>query len=198
MNIPFQAWVLRANVASFTAGCRILPSHTPRFGDLIKIQQADLCLFGLLVDVRIQDDLAVRQLILVDNLEPEVVLDQRENRLTPLEIEVVTVGYRRGGGRIVYGLAPQPPLSLDALAVADDADLRAFTARLDYLSRLLDTRNIPADELLLAHLSQAAAARTPETRRDFLVKAGRELARLLNHDLLRLETLLRRLWAVSN
>jgi hypothetical protein len=198
MTDLFQAWVLRANVAGFTAGCRFLPAHTPRFGDLIKIQQAELCLFGLLVDVRAQDDLAVRQLILVDKLEPEVVLDQRENRLTPLEIDVVTVGYRRGGGRIVYGLAPQPPLSLDALTVADDADLRAFTVRLDYLSLLLETRNISADELLLAHLSRAAAARATEVRYRFLVEAGRELARLLTHDLRRLETLLCRLRVAAN
>jgi hypothetical protein len=194
----FQAWVLRANVAGFTAGCRFLPAHTPRFGDLIKVQLAELCLFGLLVDVRAQDDLAVRQLILVDQLEPEVVLDQRENRLTPLEIDVVTVGYRRGGERVMYGLAPQPPLSLDALTVADDADLRAFTARLDYLPLLLETRQIPADELLVAHLSRAVAARTVEARYHFLVEAGRELARLLTHDLRRLETLLCRLRVAAN
>jgi hypothetical protein len=198
MEDSFQAWVLRASVSGFTAGCKLLPPDTPRFGHLLKVQQAGLCLFGLLTDVRVRDDLAVRQLILVGNLEREVVLDQRENRLVPLEIDVVTVGYRIGGERVVYGLAPQPPLSLDALTVADDADLRAFTTRLDYLSLLLVTRGVPADELLVAHLSQAAVARPPEARRDFLVGAGQELARLLNHDLRRLETLLRRLRAAAN
>ncbi|GAB4447258.1 MAG: hypothetical protein Kow0031_29810 [Anaerolineae bacterium] len=198
MNQPFQAWVLRASVGGFIAGCKLLPPDTPRFGNLMKVQQADLCLFGLLTDVQVRDDLAARQLILVGNLEREVVLDQRENRLVPLEISVVTVGYRSGGGRVMYGLAPQPPLSLDALTVADAAELRAFTHRLDYLPLLLETRGVSVDELLLAHLSQAAAARAPDARYDFLVGAGRELARLLHHDLRRLETLLRRLRAAIN
>jgi hypothetical protein len=40
-------------------------------------------LFGLIYDVIMQDDPLTRKLILADVLEPELVFDQRENRLTP-------------------------------------------------------------------------------------------------------------------
>ncbi len=56
----FKAWVLRAGVAGFTAGCRVLKPDAPQFGNLIKVRQAGLCLFGLLYDVSVKDDLAAR------------------------------------------------------------------------------------------------------------------------------------------
>jgi hypothetical protein len=45
--------------------------------------------------------------------------------------------------------------------------------------------------LLVAHLRMAAAARPPAQRQFFLEDAGRELARLLGGDLLRLDAILR-------
>ena len=61
------------------------------------------------------------------------------------------------------------------------------------LELVLNAANIPADELLIANLQRASLARPPETRRQFLLAAGRELARLLSHDLVRLESILRRI-----
>jgi len=57
---------------------------------------------------------------------------------------------------------------------------------------VLDNRDLPADELLAAHLRYAAEARGPSGR-DFLLEAGRALASLLALDLTRLEGLLRRI-----
>ena len=64
---------------------------------------------------------------------------------------------------------------------------------LTYLHLVFSTPHAPADELLAAHLVRAAAVRTPEARYPFLVRAGRELVRLLGSDLFRLEGLLKRL-----
>jgi len=71
--------------------------------------------------------------------------------------------------------------------------MRAFTARFDYFRLVLEAREVPADELLAASLRAAAAARPASEREAFLVEAGRELARLLAGDPVRLEGLLRRL-----
>lgn len=187
----FTAWILRAGTAGFTAGCKTLLPDVPHFGDLV-LAHSSFSLFGLIYDVRYRDDLVVRQLALADALEPEQVLDQRENRLAPVELDILTVGYRVNG-EIMQGLSPQPPLCLDTLRVCDEAEWRAFTVSLAYLHRVLATVQTPADELLATHLVRAAATYAPEGRYRFLVGAGRELARLLGGDLIRLERLLKRI-----
>jgi hypothetical protein len=187
-------WVLRSSTVGFAVGCRVLQPNVPQFGDLVKVLLPDdLTVFGLIYDVQVKDDAAVRQLILAGEMEPEQMLDQRENRLVPIELSVLIVGYQRGHQPPAQGLPPQPPISLDSLSLGDDSDLRRFTEQLDYLRLVLTAAQIPADELIIANLQRAAAARPPETRRQFLLSAGRELARLLSFDLVRLDGILRRI-----
>lgn len=185
-------WVLRASTAGFVVGCRVLQPNVPQFGDLVKVPLYEASIFGLIYDVQVRDDPAVRQLILAGEMEPEAVLDQRENRLVPIEIGVLAVGYQQGK-RIFQGLPPQPPLSLDTLFLCDSSELRVFTAELHYLQLVLNARQLPADELLVANLRRVADAHPPETRRQFLLSAGRQLSRLLNRDLIRLDTILQRI-----
>jgi hypothetical protein len=186
-------WVLRASTVGFVVGCRVLQPSVPQFGDLVKVPLPDeIDIFGLIYNVQVQDDPAVRQLILVGDMEPEAILDQRENRLVPIEISVLVVGYQ-WQKRIIQGLPPQPPLSLDMLILCDDTDLQTFTSNLDYLRLVLNSPQIPADEVLITNLRRVAAAYPPELRYQFLLNAGRELARLLNFDLVRLDSILRRI-----
>ena len=84
-------------------------------------------------------------------------------------------------------------MTLDWLYQCSDEEVRAFTARFDYFRLVLEAREVPVDELLAASLRDAAAARPEGERETFLVEAGRELARLLAGDPVRLEGLLRRL-----
>jgi hypothetical protein len=187
-------WVLRSSTVGFAVGCRVLQPSVPQFGNLVKVPLPEgLTIFGLIYDVQVKDDPAVRQLILVGEMEPEAILDQRENRLLPIELSVLVVGYQWAGEKPVQGMPPQPPISLDYLALGDDADVRIFTEQLDYLRLVLNAAHIPSDELLIANLQYAAAVRPAETRRAFLVRAGRELARLLSYDLVRLDGILRRI-----
>lgn len=196
--------VLRSSTVSFTVGCSIpspeSESNTPDFGDLVQVAlPKDLTVFGLIYDVRIQDDAAVRQVILAKALEPAQMRDQLENRLGLLEISVLAVGYQRHN-TIIQGLPPQPPITLDSLIRCDETALRKFTGtdqenifQLDYIRLVLNAAQVPADELLVANLTQIAAAHPPELRRKFLIDAGRELARLLSYDLVRLDGILRRI-----
>jgi hypothetical protein len=193
-------WVLRASTVGFAVGCRVLPrelqheTNLPSFGDLVKVPLPDgVAIFGLIYDVQVRDDPAVRQLILAGDLEAEMMRDQRENRLVPVELSVLVVGYQREGEPPIQGLPPQPPISLDSLTLCEEADMLAFTEQLDYLRLVLNAVQIPCDELLIANLRRAAAVRPPEIRRQFLLDAGRELARLLSFDLVRLDGILRRI-----
>jgi len=187
-------WVLRAGTVGFTVGCRVLQPSVPQFGNLVKVPlpNDDTHIFGLIYDVQVQDDPAVRQLILAGELRSEVVQDQRENRLVPIEVSVLVVGYEQGE-EIRQGLPPQPPVSLDEMKMGDESDIRTFTQRLDYLRLVLNAGQIPSDELLVAHLRQAAATHSGEARDRFLLGVGRELARLLSFDLVRLDGILQRI-----
>ena len=56
----------------------------------------------------------MRQLVTAVGVDESVIADNRLNRNVPLEMSVLTVGYRQGG-RISHMLPPRPPLSLDVI-----------------------------------------------------------------------------------
>ncbi len=193
--------VLRAGTRGFTIGCEVMRPDIPAFGSFVRAdgQAPGSAIYGLIYDVSIDDDLFARQFIGAGTPE-EVVLDQRRNRQVPIEVSVLAVGGTvgrpapAGGGETIrHSLPAQPPVALDWLYQCSDAEVRAFTARFDYFRLVLEAREVPADELLAASLRAAAAARPEDERETFLVEAGRELARLLAGDPVRLEGLLRRL-----
>jgi hypothetical protein len=90
-------------------------------------------------------------------------------------------------------LPPQPPITLDLVTECDDAEMQAFTSRLDFFRLILDCNDAPCDELLAASIRLAADARPEGQREFFRVSCGHELARLMAKDAMRLENLLRRI-----
>lgn len=190
--------VLRADIRGFVIASRIPEPDVPTFGTFVRapIQQAQAWLIGLVYDIRLQDDPFLRGLAatLVEG-QPgvdEVIADQREVRLLPVEISVTAVGYY-DGRRYHYGLPPQPPMILHRITVCDPDEVRQITAAPDCLRLLLEGRDIPTDELIAVALTRAAALRPADEREPYLLDAARYLARRLAHEPLRLETLLQRL-----
>ncbi len=185
--------VLRASTTDFVVGCRLLKDDTPQFGEFVKVAITEQTnIIGLIYDVSISDDPAVRQLILSGTLESETILDQRENRLVPIAVSVLIVGFQRDE-QFVQALPPQPPISLEALHLCTIDEIVAFTENLDFLRLVFNAPNIPADDLAVACLSRAAKLRAPEIRRQYLVNAGKHIARLLFDDMLRLDSILQQL-----
>jgi hypothetical protein len=183
--------VLRSSTASFTIGTKTLAAEVPRFGGFVKVPAPDGCdVIGLIYDVVMDDDLFARQLIGADVSE-EYIADQRQNRQVPIEISVLVVGHVRDGRMYQY-LPAQPPIALDQIMTCSSDELIRFTEELTYFRTVLNAKDVPADELLAASLRSAAAARG-SAGRDFLIRAGRELSRLLAFDAVRLEGLLRRI-----
>lgn len=185
--------VLRASTRGFAIGCAVMQPDIPAFGSFVRAegQAPGSAIYGLIYDVSLEDDPFVRQFISADPPE-EVVRDQRENRQVPIEVSVLAVGCSDGES-IRHCLPAQPPVTLDWLYQCADDEVRAFTSRFGYFRLILESREMPTDELLAASLRVAAAARAESERAPFLIEAGRELARLLAGDPVRLEGLLRRL-----
>ena len=107
-------------------------------------------------------------------------------------MSVLAICYRNDDG-FIHDLPPQPPITLDRISPCDAAEVRTFTERLYYLRLILFAPDVPADELIAVSLRVAADCQPAEDRERFLRTAGRELAKLLNRDLARLEKLLKRL-----
>ncbi len=187
--------VLRASTGGFCVGCRTLEAELPRFGSLVRAEpNGGGAVYGLIYDVRVDDDPFVRQLIAAGDLTTEYVEDQRQRRQVPVEVNVLVVGGRERDGRVYHHLPPQPPATLSWAEVCPPDEIRQFGQQLDFLSTVLNATDAPADELAAASLRQMAAGQGDSGReRDYLVNAGRELARLLSREPVRLNGILQRM-----
>ncbi|HDN78914.1 MAG TPA: hypothetical protein ENG33_00445 [Chloroflexi bacterium] len=185
--------ILQSSTTQFTAGCRILLRDIPSFGSFVKVNAQDGSrIYGLIYNVAIQDDPMVRQLIVSPELADEYMKDQRENRQVPVELSVLVVGYERDGV-IRQELPPQPPVTLSPVETCDDEEIREFARTgFDFIRTILNAPNIPAEEVLVVALRRAAQTQG-SAGRQFLLEAGRELAKLLSQDMVRLEAILRKL-----
>jgi hypothetical protein len=168
----------------------------PEFGAFVKVAQGNAPLrgvriTGLIYDVQFVDDPLVRQIITADSMPEELRQDQSQ-RLAPIEISVMVVGFVRQG-QVYQHLPPQPPETLYEIVTCAPGEVVAFTQQFTFLRTILNAKDAPADELAAASLRLAAAARPESERRAFLLDAGRELARLLSADPVRLEGILRRI-----
>jgi hypothetical protein len=176
--------VLRASTAGFAVGSRVNQLSGPSFGCLVKAQplDSDEAIFGLVYDMHIDDDPLVRRLILAEKPRTSVIEDQRNNRLLPIEMSVLTVGYTLSG-TLHHGLPPRPPLNLDPvhLCVGQD-EISDFTERLSYLRLILRAVGtpVPVDQLLVAHIRQTYEQRGQDAA--WALRTVRELITLLRND----------------
>ena len=192
MELPVGR-IIRSSTTRFAVGCQVLRPQVPAFGSLVKVPAMEEDqIYGLIHDVRMEDDPFVRQMAVTEGVPAEYIEDQRHNRQVPIEVGVLVVGYWHAD-KITQRLPPQPPLSLDVIYTCAPEELVAFTGQFDYFRLVLDSRDLPADELLAANLRYAAEARGDGAKSEFLVSSGRELARLLAMDLYRLDAILRRI-----
>ena len=151
--------VLRASTAGFAIGSRVGQLSVPSFGCLVKAQPLEEreAIYGLIYNMYIDDDPLVRRLVLAEEPVQSVIEDQRSNRLLPIEMSVLTIGYRLNG-ELRQGLPPRPPLNLDPVyMIQNPEEVREFTESSSYLRLILGTAEgqIPVDQLLAAHIQQA-------------------------------------------
>ena len=173
--------LLRASTTGFVIGCRVSQNDSPAFGSLVKAPlETNLQIYGLIYDMHIDDDGLVRQLVTAGTTDESIIADNRLNRNVPLEMSVITVGYRQGN-RISHMLPPRPPLSLDVIHLCSPAELCEFSSvgRFGYFRHVLRAADLPAGELLAAHLQQAQAAHGDN---EWLGAATHELITLLRDD----------------
>jgi len=122
----------------------------------------------------------VRQLVTAENVSQEVIRDNRERRIVPVEMSVLTVGYEQNG-KVLHLLPPRPPLSLDVIHLCSDAELVKFTSagRFGYFRHVLQAKDIPIGEVLAAHILEVKL-KTKNVK--WVEEAVQELITLLRDD----------------
>ncbi|MBN2387094.1 MAG: hypothetical protein JXB85_08740 [Anaerolineales bacterium] len=173
--------LLRASTTGFVAGCSVSQLKAPSFGALVRAPlDDDYQIYGLIYDIHITDDGLVRQLVTAEQVDAATVADSRVNRIVPVEMAVLAVGYEQGG-RVSHLLPPRPPLSLDVIYLCSDVELARFTGagRFGYFRHILRATDVAIGEVLAAHVQQATAAHRDQA---WAEKATRELITLLRDD----------------
>jgi hypothetical protein len=198
MNVEIEIGrLLRASTSGFVVGCRVSQLEAPVFGGLVRVPlEQDYQIYGLIYDIHIDDDGLVRQLVTTEGVDENIIADNRINRNVPLEMSVLSVGYRQKG-RISHLLPPRPPLSLDRILSCEADELRQFTqaGRFGYFRHVLRQADLPVGELLAAHLQQASQAHAQAGNSAWMQAATQELITLLRDDYI---TLMRVLSALSD
>lgn len=191
-DVPMIGRVLRASTTGFECGTRSSDLDEPSFGAFVQVRRRNdpTIIIGLIYAIRIDDDPLVRQLIMANNINTATIRDQRENRMVPVEISVITVGCIEDNVPL-YTLPPRPPISLDPVYLCDSEMIYTFTERFDFFRLVLQAAQVPSEELLAAALRLAASVRPRNEQTNYLIRAGQRLAQLLSADLLRLNHLLR-------
>lgn len=185
--------VLRASTRGLSCGthsARINERHD--FGALVKAPIANnpaIEAIGVIYAVEIKDDLLISELVMAEAVDSNVMRDQLENRIIPVEISVLNIGYHYDG-HYVHSLPPRPPMSLAEVRLCNVDEVFDFTRRADFFRLILNAAEVPSDDLLAAVLRYASNAYHPDERYAFLVEAGRQVARLLSGDMKRLSSIL--------
>jgi hypothetical protein len=185
--------VLSSGATEFLFGC-VGPQGGPlRLGAFVQAETGAECAVGIVADIRVVDDAFARQLVAGD-AKPDYIQEQRDRRLTPLEVRALSAGYFLPGGEVFHRLPPRPPSALEAVYPCDPERVRAFLRgagggwNFSFLSILIAAG--ASNEVLAECVWQAVAAQPVDPQGRFRQEAARELTRLLSVDLQRLYSLL--------
>jgi len=173
--------LLRSSTPKFVVGCQVKQLDSPGFGSLVRVPVDEYYqVYGLIYDIRIEDDGLVRQLVTTEGVDESIIADNRINRNVPVEMAVLVVGYQENQ-TIRHLLPPRPALSLDMIYLCDREELIQFTnaGRFGYFRHILRAEDTPIGELLAAHIAQVFQANQDK---NWVVQASRELINLLRDD----------------
>ena len=185
--------VVLAESARFTVHCYDLHGAPP-LGALLRASDGHAPVYAVVAGAStVSIDTGRRPVALGEAEESEEAVYRRNPQLAQLfrtEAQALAVGFQDGDAPRHY-LPPRPPRIHAFVYLCPPEEVRAFTQSLDFLALLANAPIPSADDILAACVREAAAAH--DDRHAFLLRAGRETARLLGADVQRLMTVLKRI-----
>jgi len=184
MNENRIGYVLNADTLGCTAGCRMSQKTNPEFGKMVNISaQNRITIYGIIANVHILDDGLVRQLATTQPIEEQIILDNRDNRIIPLEFSIIFLGFSNKEG-ISHLLPPNPPLSLESIFPCSDKDILTFTntGNGGYLRYMVADKGTLNYDLVAAHFRNMHGLLVDEERETWLEKSTRTLVHLYRNE----------------
>ena len=189
MDKAHVAEVIESSTGDFLAECREL-NGSPPFGSFVKVTGLSPVI-GLVFSVSTHSIEPNRRPTAYGKTEEELRMEQPQIfELLKTELRAIIVGYVDGTGSHPF-LPPQPPRIHSFVHPCDAEETRMFTAASDYLRTIVNTPRLPTDDLLIASVRNAWAARGRD--KAYLVSIGKDLSRLIRDDYDRLSSIIRRI-----
>lgn len=162
---------------------RQLPSI--HFGSVVRAENKEqgLNIYGIVYDIVCQPQDGLHKPTALQMTRQKLKEEQPQIfQLLKTELRAQTIGYQRSGkGDKFYSeLPPLPPQIHDFVFIPLEADIINLTEDLGFLRLLVGVNQVPPEELISACLSEAIRFRQNDY--DFMLKAGRELARIYRDD----------------
>ncbi|MDO8531331.1 MAG: hypothetical protein Q7T26_04050 [Dehalococcoidia bacterium] len=187
--------VVLAESARFTVHCYDLHGAPP-LGAFLRASNGHTPVYAVVAGAStVSIDAGRRPVALGAEMESEEEVYRSQPQLAQLfrtEAQALAVGFHdpsTEGPR--HYLPPRPPRIHAFVYLCPPEEVRAFTQSLDFLALLANAPIPSADDVLAACVREAAAAH--DDRQAFLLRAGRETARLLGADAQRLMAVLKRI-----
>ena len=182
-KIEFIGRMLSANSRECVISTLSKPNSIPAFGSMLRIplKTDDIEIYAVVTDITLEEDGFLRSIAGNAGLSDEVVLDAQENRNVPIVVRAAFLGYTEGD-RLLHLLPPRPPVTLTEIYPCGVNELCNFTRKLGYLRLLMAVTNVPAGELLAAHIRDAAKAHVQLGENDWAERALTEVMDLMQGD----------------
>jgi hypothetical protein len=190
--LPKIGEIIEAGTGEFTAQCYEL-HQPPSFGSLVKVREGEVEIYAVVSGAATTSIEPGRRPIArgMEEADEEDIYRSSPQlaKLLRTEFAALVVGHKEGQ-KLHHYLPPRPARIHSFVYLCDAEEVETFSQSFDFLS-ILVVAGGQADELIAASLRHAAVAqRAP---RDFLIKAGKELAVLLGGETNRLNNILRRI-----
>jgi len=183
--------IVKSSTDSFMAECYEL--HTPpSFGSLVRTREGNIDIYAVVSGASTSSIEAGRRPIARgrgDVNEEDIYRSNPQlEKLLRTEFTALVVGHGDSGSISQY-MPPRPARSHSFVYPCESDEIASFNQSFTYLSMLID---IPerSNELIAATLRNAAAAYSEP--REFLVRAGKELALMIAGDTNRLNIILKK------
>jgi len=189
--------VIEASTTDFVAQCYEL-YQSPPLGSLVKTilpSEGPVELYGIVYNATTTSLEPGRRPIArgKDKASEEEIYKSSPQLLQLLrsEFSALVVGYRENE-KLYHYLPPKPARIHGFVHLCPPGEVKEFSQSFDFLNILINTHlPVPADELIAACLRQMS--QVYEDPHPFLVVAGKELAILLNGELNRLKSIIRKI-----
>jgi hypothetical protein len=186
--------VIEADTTGFTAQCYEL-YESPPLGSLVKTADEDVEIYAVVCHAATSGIEPGRRPIArgKDEASEEGVYSSSPQLLKLLrtEFDSIVVGFRQGE-KLSHYLPPRPARIHSFVYRCQPEEIKEFSKSLDFLTVLINARlEVAVEEIIAASLRRMAAVQ--EDPREFMVKAGKELAVLLGGDFNRLKAVLDRM-----